>query len=223
MAAGAADRVIVVTSEALSQELLSILETTDELDWDSPDPFGAKRAGYVPGEAAVAMILEPITRAATADGQKQAVLLGSSGVLCGPQTVAVCEQTMRTALSDARLSSTDIGCIMANANGSPQDEIEARAIAAVFGDQVPVTSVKGAFGECAAASSLLSIAAAILCAQKGYHPPTKGRSKFDHTLNPINLLRKKTRVTKPAVLVNGFNGDIGGCQVWHLPMRAGIA
>jgi 3-oxoacyl-[acyl-carrier-protein] synthase II len=223
MAAGSADRVVVVTSEALSQELLSILKTTDDLDWDSPDPFGAKRAGYVPGEAAVAMILEPVARAQISGGLKHAVLLGSSGVSWGPRTIAVYEQTMRTALSDAQLSAADIGCVMANANGSPLDEIEARAIAAVFGDQAPVTSVKGAVGECAAAGSLLSIATAILCAQKGYHPPTKGRSKYDHRLSPINLLRKKTRVLKPVVMVNGFSGDIGGCQVWHMPTHAGTA
>lgn len=215
--AGAADRVVVVTSEGLSQELLPILETTDDLDWQVPAPFGAKRAGYVPGEAAVAMIVEAAAREQSSGANVRALLLGRSGVSHGNQTAATYMAAMQAALEDARISAAEVGCIMASANGSKCDDIEARAISATFGDLVPVTSVKAAFGECAASSSLLSIAAAIYCSEKGYCPPTSGRAGYDRKLEPINLLHKKVKVTKPYFLVNAFSAHGSGSQVWRLP------
>lgn len=223
MSAGAADRVLVVTSEDISTELIPLLESSDELDWNMPDPFGEKRSGYAPGEGAVAMLMEPYERARQSDKPVYGVLRGGSGVSHAPHSVASCEKAMHTGLADAGLSPSDIGCVIASANGSRRDGEEANAIAAVFGKQVPVTTVKGAFGECGASGSLLSVAAAIYCAERGYYPPTAGRSKYDRALEPINLLRHKAKVNSPVIMVNTFSKSAACSQVWHLSAGTGRA
>jgi 3-oxoacyl-[acyl-carrier-protein] synthase II len=221
--AGAADQVLVVTSEDISQELVPLLESCDELAWKMPDPFGEKRAGYVPGEAAVAMLVEPAEQARKSNTKMLGLLRGCSGISQGPHTASSCEHTMRAALAGANLSPAEIGCVIASANGSSGDREEANGIAAVFGKQVPVTTVKAAFGECGASGALLSIAATLFCAEKGYYPPTAGQSKYDRKLEPINLLRRKTRVETPFFLVNAFSKTARCSQVWQLPLAKGQA
>jgi 3-oxoacyl-[acyl-carrier-protein] synthase II len=223
MAAGAADRVLVVTSEDISTELIPLLESSDELDWKMPDPFGEKRSGYSPGEGAVAMVMEPVAKARKSGKRIYGVLRGGSGVSHAAHSIASCEKAMRAGLTDASLSPSDIGCVFASANGSRSDGEEANAIAAVFGKQTPVTTVKGALGECGASGSLLSIAAAIYCAEKGYYPATAGRSKYDRTLEPINLLRHKAKVANPVIVVNSFSKSAACSQVWHLSVNRGRA
>jgi 3-oxoacyl-[acyl-carrier-protein] synthase II len=212
-----ADRVLVVTSEDVSAELIPMLETYDEIDWKAPDPFGEKRAGYAPGEAAVAVLIERTQQAQAAGKRVYARLRGSSGISHRPHGNGSYEATMRSALADAGLQAADVGCVFASANGSRHDGEEANAIAAVFGEHVPVTSIKGAVGECGAASSLLNIAAAIYCGEKGYHPPTLGRSRYDRRLAPINVLRNKEKMKSPVFVVNAFNKSARCSQVWQLP------
>jgi 3-oxoacyl-[acyl-carrier-protein] synthase II len=194
MSACAADRVLVVTS-----------------------------SGYTPGEGAVAMLMEPYESARKSGKRVYGVLRGGSGISHAPHSIASCEKAMRRALVDATLSPSDIGCVIASANGSRRDGEEANAIAAVFGKHVPVTTVKGAFGECGASGSLLSIAAAIYCAEKGYYPPTVGRSKYDRTLDPINLLRHKVKIANPVIIVNSFSESAACSQVWNLSAGTGRA
>jgi 3-oxoacyl-[acyl-carrier-protein] synthase II len=223
MISGAADRVLVVTSEDISIELIPLLESSDELDWKMPDPFGEKRAGYVPGEGAVAMLMEPAEAARKSGKQVYGILRGGSGSSYALHGTASCEKAMRAGLANAGASPADIGCVIASANGSRSDGEEANAIAAVFGKQIPVTTVKGAFGECGASGSLLSIAAAIYCAEKGYYPPTAGRSKYDRTLEPINLLRRKAKAANPLIMVNSFSKNAACSQVWDLSTSKGRA
>jgi 3-oxoacyl-[acyl-carrier-protein] synthase II len=223
MSARAADRVLVVTSEDISSELIPLLESTDELDWKMPDPFGEKRSGYTPGEGAVAMLMEPYENVRKSGKRIYGVLRGGSGISHAPHSIASCEQAMRRGLADAGVSPSDIGCVIASANGSRRDGEEANAIAAVFGKYVPVTTVKGAFGECGASGSLLSIAAAIYCAEKGYYPPTVGRSKYDRALDPINLLRHKVKIANPVIIVNSFSQSAACSQVWNLSAGTGRA
>ena len=211
---GAADRILVVTSEAISPELIPVLQATDVLDWQFPDPFGEKRSGYAPGEAAVAVLLEKLAHGRKRGSRIYGVFHGSSGLSSRPQTSSACDAAMRAAMADAGASAEDIGCVIANGNGSCSDAEEANAIHSVFGKSVPVTSVKSAFGECVASSFLLSLVSAILCAQGGYYPCTVGRSKYDTKLPPINLLRQKTKATNSMFMVNAFTRNSGCSEVW---------
>jgi 3-oxoacyl-(acyl-carrier-protein) synthase len=79
------------------------------------------------------------------------------------------------ALARAGVAPGDIGYVAAAADGSPLlDGAEERLLSAVLGEaaaRVPVTSVKGAVGECGAASAC----AALLAAESirdGFVPPT---------------------------------------------------
>jgi 3-oxoacyl-(acyl-carrier-protein) synthase len=216
LSVGAADRILVVTSEAICPELIPVLQASDDLEWQFPDPFGEKRGGYAPGEAAVAVLLEPLTSAQSGGREIHGIFRGSSGVSHCTQTSTAFTAAMRTALADAGVSPEQIGCVVANGNGSKQDGEEASAIYSVFGKSVPVTSVKGAFGECVSSSFLLSLVSALMCAKSGYYPLTMGRSKYDSKLPPINLLRQKAKVTTPIFMVNAFTRNSAASEVWSL-------
>src|SRR5262249_11273875 len=161
------------------------------------DPFGEKRNGYAPGEAGVAVLLEPLALAQRNARKIHGIFHGSSGVSHCRRSSTAFSASMQTALTDAGLSAEQIGRVVRNGNGSKQDCEEASAIHSVFGKCVPVTSVKAAFGECVSSSFLLSLVSAFACAEKGYYPLTVGRSRYDSKLPPINLLRQKSRVTNP--------------------------
>ena len=214
LSVGAADRILVVTSEAICPELIPVLQASDELEWQFPDPFGEKRSGYAPGEAAVAVLLEPLTLAQGNGRKIYSIFHGSSGVShCSPTSTAFAA-AMQMALADAGVPAEQIGCVLANGNGSKQDCEEASAINAVFGKSVPVTSVKAAFGECVSSSFLLSLISALTCAERGYYPLTVGRSKYDSKLPPIHLLRQKAKVTSPIFMVNAFTRNSAASEVW---------
>ncbi|MBA2277058.1 MAG: beta-ketoacyl-[acyl-carrier-protein] synthase II, partial [Chloroflexia bacterium] len=83
---------------------------------------------------------------------------------------------IEAALSDAGMSPDQIDHINAHAASTPSGDLaEARAIHRVFGErarEIPVTSVKGAFGHCMAAAGALESVAAILTVHHRCIPPT---------------------------------------------------
>jgi 3-oxoacyl-(acyl-carrier-protein) synthase len=204
--AGAARSVLCVAAEELSAELLALLKADDELEPDFPDPFGEHRRGYAPGEGAVACVVET---QATAKQRRQRVLAFCRGYAnasaSSPERMSA---LLRSALADAGVTPAEIGCVMASGNGSLRDSMEAEAIAEVCGAEVPVTTVKGAFGECGTPSSLLSAAALLICSRRAVCPPTMGRSAYDPRLPQLNLVREPARMRTPFALVNAVNSDL---------------
>ena len=223
LSVGAADEILVVASDGASPEVLSVLQASDELDWRFPDPFGHKRGGYVPGEAAVALLVQTESKARESKRTIHALLRGYSGCFRRPVSSRRNKEAMEACLQDANLQSSDVGCILASANGSRSDAAEADAIAKLFGDKICVTSIKAALGECGPSSSLVSLGAMIACAANGQYPPTLGRSKYDPILRPINLLRARAKMKNPIFLVNSFGNYLAGCQMWELASWKGRA
>jgi len=93
------------------------------------------------------------------------------------------ESAIRIALERAGLQPSDIGAVIASANGSrAADAMEARALRAVFGDrlpEVPVCAPKASFGEALGASGALLAITAGIAARRGSVPPTAGFRKAE--------------------------------------------
>jgi 3-oxoacyl-[acyl-carrier-protein] synthase II len=118
-------------------------------------PFAARRSGFTIGEGGFGMWL---TRA-PADarhGQILGVSMSSAAVPINtwPDRPEPLIRSMRSALADASLEPDAVNVVYASANATSLDDVEAAAIAHVFGTTQPVvTSVKGALGESGAAGA----------------------------------------------------------------------
>ena len=172
-------------------------------------PFDRRRQGFVLGEGGFALWLE---RGTTWRGRRSGPLgvirgIGASGAAVPlnswPDRPDPLVRTMELALNEAGVRPREVAVVFASANASAVlDDVEARAIATLFGDGPLVTSVKGALGECGASGSA-SCVAAIACAQKGAVPPVAGLDAAAPSAQPIRLVRTATPLSLPAIaLVN---------------------
>lgn len=142
-------------------------------------PFDAGRDGFVMGEGAGVMILEAEdhakARGATilgyVDGFGQT---GDAANLTLPSEGGEgAVRAMRAALADAGLGAGDIGYINAHATSTPLgDDLEAGAIAGIFGSTVPVSSTKGATGHLLGAAGVLEAIVSLMALREGRAPGT---------------------------------------------------
>ena len=117
---------------------------------------------------------------------------------------------MHQAIEDGGLTPADVDVVYASANATRiLDATEARAIAAVFGPEVPVvTSIKGALGESGASGSA-ACAAALLCGAIGEVPPIAGLMDPCPETMPLRLANERT----PDRWADRANQQL--CQRWR--------
>jgi 3-oxoacyl-[acyl-carrier-protein] synthase II len=143
-------------------------------------PFDADRDGFVIGEGAGCVVLEPLERArargATVYGEvagygRNADAYHITAPSPGGAGAAVC---MQLALDDAAMESSAIGHVNAHGTSTPlNDAAEAEAVRKVFGDAPPVvTSTKGVTGHLIGAAGAVEAVAALLSVREGIVPPT---------------------------------------------------
>jgi 3-oxoacyl-[acyl-carrier-protein] synthase II len=173
-------------------------------------PFDASRNGFVLGEGAYAMLLEPADAAEARGVPALAEILAiecggsSAGINQWPSRHADIARVMRRAVEMSGVGLDAVDVVYASANSSPGlDAVEAAAIGEVFGSLQPaVTSVKGALGE-ASATGMASVATAILCGRRGRIPPVVGLREIDPACRHLNLATSPAPVRGPVALVNG--------------------
>ena len=124
---------------------------------------------------------------------------------------------MKMALDDAGLSPHDVTYVNAHGTSTPRnDEAEAAAVRAVFGDHRPaVTSIKGVTGHALGAAGALEAASVLLSMQHRSIPPTAGTVEIDDDMN-IDVVIGAARpwIPAPAMSNNfGFGGHNGSIIV----------
>jgi 3-oxoacyl-[acyl-carrier-protein] synthase II len=172
-------------------------------------PFDALRNGFVMGEGGFMLVLESESRRQARGAARLGEVLGvatanaSLPLNAWPADERALIRSMRLALDDAGLPAEAIDAVYASANGTILDACEARALRAVFGERdVPVTSIKGAVGEFAAAGAA-SLTAALLCAQAGQLPPIANlRTLADDC--PVAAVREARPFAGQTILINSF-------------------
>jgi 3-oxoacyl-[acyl-carrier-protein] synthase II len=109
------------------------------------------------------------------------------------------------ALEGSGLNPADIGYVSAHATGTTQgDAAEARAIGAVFGDRVPVSSLKGNMGHTLGASGAIELAATIEMMRAGVIQPTHNLTDIDPACAGIHLPKEKLNSPFKSFLKNSF-------------------
>jgi len=170
-------------------------------------PFDDDRDGFVMGEGAAFVVLEPYDRAVARGARIYGAVLGY-GLTCdayhitapledGAGAVAAIEM----ALGDAGLAPGAIGHVNAHGTSTPHnDAAEAAAIAKVFGPgALPVTSIKGVTGHLIGAAGAVEAVVALLSTARGLVPPT---ANHRHTDLPVDVVTGEPRSIEPGPAVS---------------------
>lgn len=143
----------------------------------TPRPFDSKRDGLVCGEGCGILLLEEYGRALSRKARVYAEVVGYNTAASGDhvsesnrESIVLC---LREAMASAGVSPRDIGYINAHGTATVHgDKVEAQAIREVFGDTVPVSSLKGYVGHTLGASGALELIVSLAMMEKGVIYPT---------------------------------------------------
>lgn len=168
--------------------------------------FDTGAAGFVPTEAAAALVLETAAHAQARNAKVKARISGWASAMHrsvepGPDC-ATAVRVMRNALAMAGARKPDM--VSAHATGTPAgDSAEAEALAAVVGARTPVTAPKAILGHGLTSAGVLETVAAIVQMEQGFLHGSPG------LLEPVAPLLDHVRERRDClsigrVLNNGF-------------------
>jgi 3-oxoacyl-(acyl-carrier-protein) synthase len=175
----------------------------------TPRPFDRDRDGLVCGEGCGILILEEYDRAIKRGARIYGEVTGFSTTASGlhvsqsnRDSMVVC---MQQALSEAAITVKDVDYINAHATATIQGDMEeAEAVRELFGDKVPISSLKGNLGHTLGASGAIELAATLKMMEEGVIYPTLNLENIapdcegiQHVMEPV---KKKVRT----ILKNGF-------------------
>jgi 3-oxoacyl-[acyl-carrier-protein] synthase II len=175
----------------------------------TPRPFDKDRDGLVIGEGASTLVLESLEHA-TARGANILAELVGFGTNCDAthitQPAAVTMQkAIELALEDAALSPDDIGFVSAHGTATDRGDIaESEATNAVFGERIPVSSLKSYFGHTLGACGALEAWLGIHMMNEGIFLPTLNLTEVDERCAKLDYITKPTTLECPYFMSNNF-------------------
>lgn len=176
----------------------------------TPRPFDQRRDGLVVGEGAGTLVLEDYGRARRLGKRIYAEIAGFGTNCDGTHVTNPSADGMRgameLALRSANLSPGAIDHVNAHATGTSIGDIaESQATHAVFGDRVPVSSLKGHFGHTLGACGAIEIAVAIAMLREGWIAPTRNLEVVGDGCAPLDYVIGEPRGARlRRVLCNKF-------------------
>jgi 3-oxoacyl-[acyl-carrier-protein] synthase II len=213
MLAGASDA-------ALTPYLMSSLANAGALSTAEGEPstlsrpFDRDRTGFIPGEGAAMLVLEPLD-AARARGAYVYAEIAAVAVTCDAYHVtapdpdgAGAELALRGALERSGMAAGEIGAVVAHGTGTAlNDASEAAALQRVLGagGRTPkVTAPKAVLGHGLGAAGAFSVAIGALVADRGEVPPVMNLDHPDPAC-AIDLVRGAAApLEQPGVMVDAF-------------------
>lgn len=176
----------------------------------TPRPFDARRDGLVVGEGAGTIVLEEYERARRAGKTIYAEVLGFGTNCDGTHVTNPSSDGMRgameLALRSAGCAADDIDYVNAHATAtSIGDVAESRATYELFGDRVPVSSLKGHLGHTLGACGSIELALSISMLREGWIAPTRNLDVVDPQCAPLGYVTREARDARlQRILVNKF-------------------
>lgn len=222
---GAADVVIAGGVDASVNDLvitgfsqIRALSTRNDEPRRASRPFDGGRDGFVLAEGAGIVVLESEAHARARGAAVLGAVAGGAVTSDANDIVAadpaMQRRVMQKALASAGMQASDIGFVHAHATSTPVgDRLEAQAINAVFGADVPVTSTKGHTGHLLGGAGALAAVVVVQALQTGQLPGTVNLEALDPEVN-LNIVTDKAHPLAPgsaAGLVNAFG--FGGHSV----------
>ncbi len=210
LAAGLADAVLVGGVDTLCQTTLRGFGSLQALSRTPCRPFNATRDGISIGEGAAFLLLER-----GGDGPVRLLGVGESNDahhMSAPHPEGLgARLAMEGALAQAGLPGSAVEHVNAHGTGTPaNDVVEARAIAGVVGEAVPVASTKGYTGHLLGAAGATEAVFAALSIEHGFVPASLGAEPLDPQVTvSISAAGSARRVR--TVMSNSFG--FGGSNV----------
>ena len=177
---GAASPIDLVTRQGWSMLGALAIKSFNDAPAAASRPFDARREGFVPSEAAAAVVLERQDHAAARGATIYAHLLGAASTcnasrLPHPNHDAQV-RVMQTALDDAGIPAEEINYVNAHATSTPAgDATEVAALKTVLGDrayQIPINATKSLVGHCLTSAAIVELIATVIQMQEGFVHPT---------------------------------------------------
>jgi 3-oxoacyl-[acyl-carrier-protein] synthase II len=223
---GAADVVIAGGVDASVNDLvitgfsqIRALSTRNSEPQLASRPFDGGRDGFVLAEGAGIVVLESEAHARARGAAILGAVAGGAVTSDANDIVAadpaMQRRVMQKALASAGMQASEIGFVHAHATSTPVgDRLEAQAINAIFGADVPVTSTKGHTGHLLGGAGALAAVVVVQALQTGQLPGTANVEALDPEVN-LNIVTETAHTlapgSAPAGLVNAFG--FGGHSV----------
>lgn len=176
----------------------------------TPRPFDANRDGLVLGEGAGTLILEELEHAKARGAKILAELVGfgtnSDGThVTNPNSVTMA-RAMRLALEDAKLPPEAVGYVNAHGTATAQGDVaESAATHSVFGERIPISSLKSYMGHTLGACGALEAWMTIEMQRERWVAPTLNLKTIDPKCAPLDYVRGEGRgLDTEFVMSNNF-------------------
>lgn len=216
MASGLVDAALVGGVDSLC---LTTLYGFNSLELTAPEPcrpFDAQRQGLSLGEAAAFSLLERLPASLDADDVLLAGFGESSDAyhMSAPHPDGLgARLAMEAALARAGLQAADIDYI--NLHGTAtltNDAAEGKAVAALFGSEVPCSSTKGATGHTLGAAGAVEATVSLLALAQGFLPGSPGTAQVDPSI-PLHYVLRSEAAAPRHVLTNSFGFGGSNCAL----------
>ena len=212
-------------TEAAVFDTLFATSTRNDAPHTTPRPFDADRDGLVLGEGAGTLVLEELEHAQARGARILAEIVGygtnSDGAhVTQPQadTMAV---AMRLALEEAGIAPGAVGYVNAHGTATDHGDIaESHATHAVFGPDIPISSLKSFMGHTLGACGALEAWMTIEMMRDRWFAPTANLTRPDPRCAPLDhIMGEGRRIDTDYVMTNNFAfGGINTALVfrrWH--------
>lgn len=191
MLAGGAEQ-LDATASAVFDTLFATSVRNDEPHL-SPRPFDAARDGLVLGEGACMLMLEELEHAQARGANILAEIVGfgtnSDGAHVTQPSAATMAKAMQLALDDAGLTPDAIGYVNAHGTATDHGDIaESTATHAVFGAQMPFSSLKSYMGHTLGACGALEAWMSIEMMRAGWFAPTLNLDQVDPRCGALDYI-----------------------------------
>lgn len=175
----------------------------------TPRPFDKDRDGLVCGEGSGILVLEEYEHALRRNAKIYAEITGyntcGSGSHISQSEYESIVQCINRTLKNAQVSHDEIDYINAHATGTLQgDKEEAEAVKKVFGDKVPISSLKGHIGHTLGASGAIELIASLIMMEKGVIYPTFNLNEIAPDCEGINHVMQPKKKEVNTILKNCF-------------------
>ncbi|WP_440682584.1 beta-ketoacyl-ACP synthase [Cysteiniphilum halobium] len=180
----------------------------------TPRPFDQARDGLVIGEGACTLILEEYEHAKARGAKIYAEVIGF-GTNCDARhitqpTAQKMVEALKLAMTDANVNAGDIGYICAHGTATDRGDIaESEATFMLFGNQTPVSSLKGNFGHTLGACGALESWLSVMMMKEGILMPTANLQKVDEACADLNYIIESPKKLKTDIVMSN-NFAFGG-------------
>lgn len=196
MVAGGAEE--LCPTEAAVFDTLFATSTMNDTPNDTPRPYDKNRDGLVIGEGASTLILEELEHAQARGAKIYAEIIGfgtnsDGGHVTQPNSETM-QIAMELALQDASLEASQIGYISLHGTATDRGDIaESNATSKLFGNTVPVSTLKGNLGHTLGACGAIEAWASIHMLNDGWFAPTHNLSEVDDECGDLDYIMGSAR------------------------------